>query len=57
MIMNAEEVIPMDFSKYSTLLFDLDGTLIDYAGAQKYAAEYIMEVLNLQESLQYSVAL
>ncbi len=40
----------MDLSKYSTVLFDLDGTLIDYAGAQKHAAEYIVEVLDLEES-------
>ncbi|NOQ22217.1 MAG: HAD-IA family hydrolase [Candidatus Aegiribacteria sp.] len=40
----------MDFSKYSAILFDLDGTLIDYAGAQKFAAEYIVEVLDLEKS-------
>ena len=40
----------MDFSKYSTFLFDLDGTLVDYAGAQRYAAEYIVEVLDLNKS-------
>ncbi len=50
MITNTVEVILMDFSKYSAVLFDLDGTLIDYAGAQKYAAEHIMEVLDLENS-------
>ncbi len=40
----------MDFSKYSTVLFDLDGTLIDYEGAQKHAAEHIMKTLQLEES-------
>ncbi|MCD4702404.1 MAG: HAD family hydrolase [Candidatus Aegiribacteria sp.] len=40
----------MDFSKYSVVLFDLDGTLIDYAGAQKHAAEYIVEILDLEKS-------
>ena len=40
----------MDFSKYSTFLFDLDGTLLDYDGAQKFAAEYIVEVLDLDKS-------
>jgi len=44
------EVILMDFSKYSTILFDLDGTLVNYAGAQKSAAEYIVEVLELEKS-------
>ena len=39
----------MDFSKYSTFLFDLDGTFIDYAGAQKYAAAHIMDVLELEQ--------
>ena len=40
----------MDFSKYSAFLFDLDGTLLDYDGAQKFAAEYIVEMLNLEKS-------
>ncbi|MEN8209382.1 MAG: HAD family hydrolase [Candidatus Fermentibacteria bacterium] len=40
----------MDFSKYSTILFDLDGTLLNYAGAQKFAAQYIIEMLNLEDS-------
>ena len=35
----------MDFSKYSAILFDLDGTLIDYAGAKKYAARHIIDIL------------
>lgn len=50
MIMNAMEVFLMNFTKYKAVLFDLDGTLIDYAGAQKHAAEHIMEALNLEES-------
>ncbi len=40
----------MNFNKYSAILFDLDGTLVDYAGAQKSAAEYIVEILNLEKS-------
>jgi FMN phosphatase YigB (HAD superfamily) len=40
----------MDFGKYTTVLFDLDGTLIDYAGAQKHAAQHIMNILELEES-------
>ncbi len=40
----------MDFSKYSVILFDLDGTLIDYAGAQKHAAAHIVDVLGLEQS-------
>ena len=40
----------MDFTKYKAVLFDLDGTLIDYAGAQNHAAEHIMEVLDLKQS-------
>lgn len=40
----------MDFSKYTAVLFDLDGTLIDYAGAQKHAVQHIMNILELEES-------
>lgn len=40
----------MDFSKYTTLLFDLDGTLIDYDGAQKHAAEHIIDKLEMENS-------
>lgn len=44
------EVSQVDFSKYTTVLFDLDGTLIDYAGAQKHAAKHIIEILELEDS-------
>ena len=37
-------------SKYTAVLFDLDGTLIDYDGAQKHAAEHIIEKLELDNS-------
>ena len=36
--------------KYNTVLFDLDGTLIDYEAAQKYAAEHIVEKLKMDNS-------
>jgi HAD superfamily hydrolase (TIGR01549 family) len=44
------EVIRMDFTKYLAILFDLDGTLIDYEGAQKFAADHIVELLDLDRS-------
>ncbi len=40
----------MNFSEYTAVLFDLDGTLIDYAGAQKHAAQHIIDILKLEES-------
>ncbi|MBD3277403.1 MAG: HAD-IA family hydrolase [Candidatus Aegiribacteria sp.] len=40
----------MDPEKYRAVLFDLDGTLLDYAGAQEHAAKRILDVLELEDS-------
>ncbi len=40
----------MDLKKYRAILFDLDGTLIDYAAAQEHAARRIISILEMEDS-------
>ena len=40
----------MDLSKYEAILFDLDGTLLDYRGAQRHAAERLVRIMELDGS-------
>ncbi len=40
----------MQWNKYKTILFDLDGTLIDYDATQKYAAVKAIEQLGIPRS-------
>lgn len=40
----------LDLEKYEAILFDLDGTLLDYGAAQEYAAERLAAVLGLDDS-------
>ncbi len=43
-------ILPNMDKLYDTLLLDLDGTLLDYASAQEYAAEHLAAKLGMQTS-------